>query len=116
MNGVSFPRLQRIDYRFKWVKEGVAAKLVSRGLLWTNAGSLCRLQPLAQEQSRIVYRVHQSRCRGGSRSDWDPSKRNPRCHEAKPLHECADRVERCEEYCRGRDADSRSSCAQYGWK
>ena len=21
MNGVSFPRLQRIDYRFKWVKE-----------------------------------------------------------------------------------------------
>ncbi len=33
MNGVSFPRLQRIDYRFKWVKEGVAAKLVSRGLL-----------------------------------------------------------------------------------
>ena len=22
MNGVSFPRLQRIDYRFKWVKEG----------------------------------------------------------------------------------------------
>src|SRR5882724_9414052 len=77
MNGVSFPRLQRIDYRFKWVKEGVAAKLVSRGLLRANAGSLCRLQPLAQEQSRIVYRVHQSRCRGGSRSDSDPSKRNP---------------------------------------
>ncbi len=27
---------------------------------------LCRLQSLVQEQSRIVYRMHQSRCRGGS--------------------------------------------------
>src|SRR5947208_10345406 len=26
MNGVSFPRLQRIDYRFKWVKEGASGR------------------------------------------------------------------------------------------
>src|SRR6266851_7011943 len=26
MNGVSFPRLQRIDYRFKWVKEGASRR------------------------------------------------------------------------------------------
>ncbi len=81
-----------------------------------NPGSLCRLQPLAQEQGQIVYRVHQSRCRGGSRFDSDPSKRSPRRHEAKPLHECADRVKRGEEYSRGRDADGRSSCAGYDWK
>ena len=93
----------------------VAAKLVSQGLLWTNAGSLCRLQPLAQEQSHIVYRVHQGRCHCGSRFDSDPSKRSPRGHEAKPLRECADRVERGEEYSRGRDADSRSSCPGYDW-
>ena len=39
----------------------VAAELVSQELLWTNAGSLCLLQPLAQEQGQIVYRVHQGR-------------------------------------------------------
>jgi len=94
----------------------VGAKLVSRGLLRTSAGSRCRLQRLAKEQSRIICRVHQSRCRGGSRFDSDPSERNPRCREAEPLHECADQVERGEEYSRGRDADSRSSCAGYDWK
>ena len=26
MSGVSFPRLQRIDYRFKWVKEGTTRR------------------------------------------------------------------------------------------
>jgi len=84
---------------------------VSQGLLWTNAGSLFRLQPLAQEQSHIVYRVHESRCRGGPRFDSDPSKCTPRGHEAKPLHECADRVERGEARSRGRDPDSRSNGA-----
>src|SRR5260370_30667971 len=87
------------------------AKLVSQGLLWTNAGSLCRLQSLAQEQSRIVYRVHQSRCRGRSRFDSDPSKRSPSGQEAKPLHERTDGVECGKEYSRGCDPDDRSSRA-----
>src|SRR5882724_3053217 len=72
---------------------------------------LCRLQSLAQEQSRIVYRVHQSRCRGGSRVDSDPSKRNPRDQEAKPLHECTDWVECGEKCSRGCNPDSRSGRA-----
>ncbi len=87
------------------------AKLVSQGLLWTNAGSLCRLQPLAQEQSHIVYRVHQSRCRGRSRFDSDPSKSSPGGQESQPLPERGDWVECSEEYSRGRDPDSRSSRA-----
>ena len=62
---------------------------------------LWRLQSLAQEQSRIVYRVHQSRCRGGPRIDSDLSKRSPRGQEAKPLHERADWVECGEEYSGG---------------
>jgi hypothetical protein len=72
---------------------------------------LCRLQSLAQEQGRIVYRVHQSRCRGRSRFDSDPSKRRTRAQEAKPLHERGDWMECGEKCSRGRDADSRSSRA-----
>jgi hypothetical protein len=71
----------------------------------------CSLQRLAQEQSRIVYRVHQSRCRGRPRSDSDPPKRSPRGHEAKPLHERGDWMECCEKCSRGCDPDSRSSRA-----
>ncbi len=72
---------------------------------------LCRLQSLAQEQSRIVYRVHQSRCRGGSRFDSDPPKRSSRRQEAEPLHERADWMECGEECSRGCDPDSRPSRA-----
>ncbi len=72
---------------------------------------LCRLQSLAQEQSRIVYRVHQSRCRCRSGPDSAPSKPSPRDQDAKPLHERTDWVECGKEYSRGRDPDSRSSRA-----
>jgi hypothetical protein len=105
---VSFPRLQRIHYRFKWVKEGASLR---NSRLEDSSGrirvSFCRLQSLAQEESRIVYRVHQSRSCGGARFDSDPPKRSPRRQEAKPLHECGDWVE-CGKNCgRGYDGDSR---------
>ena len=90
----------------------VAAKLVSQGFLWTNAGSLCRLQPLAQKQGHIVYGVHQSRCRSGSRFDSNPAKRTSRGQDAKPLYGRTDWVKRCEEYRCGCDTDSRSSCVR----
>ena len=61
---------------------------------------LCRLQSLAAEQSRIVWRVHQTRCRSRSRFDSDPSIRSPRAQEAKPLYKRGDWVE-CGEECSG---------------
>ena len=75
----------------------VTAKLATRGFIWTNVGPPLGLQSLAQEQSHIVCRVHQSRSCGGGRFDSDPSKRSPRGQEAKPLHDRTEWVECGEE-------------------
>jgi len=90
----------------------IAVKLRLEDSSGPTGASFCRLQSLAQEQSRIVYRVHQSRGRGRPRSDSDPSKRGPRGREANPLHERANGVERGEDYSRGCDADRRSTRAR----
>ena len=109
---MSFPRLQRIDHRFKWVTESASWR---NSQIEDSSGPMharfCSLQRLAQEQSRIVYGVHESRSCGGSRFDSDPSKRSPRGHEAKPLHESVDWMECGEKCSRGCDSDSRSSRA-----
>jgi hypothetical protein len=45
---MSFPRLQRIDYRFKWVKESVSRRnLYLEDLSVKMWARFCRLQSLA---------------------------------------------------------------------